>query len=123
MLLRSVNHCIRLNVTLCVYHVVLCPEFSHVCIVYAYVFLYTLGKSSNRSPEIFSILDTLRPKIKQKCLFGIYIYIYIYVYIFFAPFSSENHNFPITQQCKKKNMQTYFFFLPTYPTKKYRVGV
>ena len=26
------------HVTLCVYHAVLCPEFSHACIVYAYVF-------------------------------------------------------------------------------------
>ena len=42
---------------------------------------------------------------------------------FFAPFSSENHDFPIAQQCKKKNKKRMQFFFPTYPTKKYRVGV
>ena len=41
---------------------------------------------------------------------------------FFALFSSENLDFPITEQGKKKNMKKKFF-LPTYPTKKYRVGI
>ena len=47
-----------------------------------------------------------------------------FFFFFWALFSSENHDFPITQQCKKK--KTYankIFFIPTYPTKKYRVGV
>ena len=43
-----------------------------------------------------------------------------YIYIFFL---SENQDFPITQQCKKKEYAKTIFFLPTYPTKKYRVGV
>ena len=42
---------------------------------------------------------------------------------FFAPFSSENHDVPIVQQCKRKKYAKKNFFLPTYPTKKYRVGV
>ena len=44
--------------------------------------------------------------------------------IFLVPFSSENHDVPITQQCKKKKKKMKkMFFLPTYPTQKYRVGV
>ena len=43
---------------------------------------------------------------------------------FLAPFSSENHDFPIMQQWKdEKIMEKKKSFLPTYPTKIYSVGV
>ena len=44
---------------------------------------------------------------------------------FFAPFSSENHDFPIIEhnEGKKKKKWKTFFPLPIYPTTKYRVGV
>ena len=38
--------------------------------------------------------------------------------MFLAPFSSENHDFAIMQQWKKKKCFSYYL-----PTKKYRVGV
>ena len=74
----------------------------------------------------------LGPKIKN-CLFAVPLPTHFYppyrklFWHFwkkkFAPFSSENQDFPIVQQCKKKYAKKMFSYLPTYPTKKYRVGV
>ena len=65
----------------------------------------------------------IRPSIKKNCLLYPYLptfnlptqnffWHFWKIELIFAPFSSENHDFPIMQQWKKKKIMNIFF--PTY---------
>ena len=76
--------------------------------------------------SIIQVILHIRPKIKN-CLFAVPLPSHFYppypkLFLalleyksFLAPFSSENHDFLITQQCKKKKYANKIFFLLPYP--------